>query len=53
MLLSQHQMRMETKIRHAMACRIFLYEDRAQYIVPLHFIIFGRGLIYHTRGFSG
>jgi len=25
----------------------------AQYLVPLLFIFFGRGLIYHTRGFSG
>ncbi len=30
-----------------------LYEDQAQYIAPLHFIIFCRGLIYQVRGFSG
>ena len=30
-----------------------LYEDRAQYIAPLHFIFFGRGLTYHARVFTG
>ena len=29
-----------------------LYEDWAQYIVHLHFIFFGRGLIYHAHSKS-
>jgi hypothetical protein len=36
MLPSQHQMRMKTEIRHAMACR---YINQAQYIVSLQFYI--------------
>ena len=36
MLLSQHQMRMETKIRHAMAGR-YIIKEWAQCIVPYNF----------------
>ena len=30
-----------------------LIKEWAQYIVPIHFKFFCRGLIYHARGFTG
>ena len=45
------QMDMKNKIQPAMACR-YINDEWAQYIVPLRFMFFGRGLIYHARCFQ-